>query len=118
MEATASVSAGNTIVFDTARTNVGGGYNVDDGIFTTPYDGIYQLSASMMTDRDGEIWAYFELNGNRIAYIYAHASDQRHDQGANTVILQLKTGDTVRVVSSYTVTVYGHGYTAFSGTLL
>ena len=118
METSVSVSAKSTVIFDSVVTNVGNGYNVDDGIFVAQYDGVYQFSASMMTGADGEIWSYFSLNGKRVAYIYAHASEGRHDQGANTVILQLYKGNRVCVVSYYTSTIYGGGYSSFSGTLL
>ena len=118
METSVSVSAKSTVIFDSVVTNVGNGYNVDDGNFVAQSDGIYQFSVSMMTGADGEIWSYFSLNGKRVAYIYAHASDGRHDQGANTVILQLHKGDRVCVVSTHTSTVYGAGYSSFSGTQL
>ena len=118
MEASASVSSVSTILFDTVITNVGNGYNADDGMFTTPYDGIYQFSATMMTGQNGEIWSYFILNGKRIAFIYAHGTEGRHDQGANTVILQLNKGDRVCVVNRYTSTIWGDGYSTFSGNLL
>ena len=118
METIISVSEKSTIIFDSVVTNVGNGYNVDDGIFIAQYDGVYQFSASMMTGNDGEIWSYFSLNEKRIAYIYARASDGRHDQGANTVMLQLHKGDRVCVVNEYTSTVYGAGYSSFSGALL
>ena len=113
-----SVSASSTILFDTVRTNVGNGYNIDDGSFTAPVDGIYQFSSTMMTAQDGEIWAHFSLNGRNMAYIYAHGTEGRHDQGANTVILQLNKGDRVCVMSRYTSTILGDGYSTFSGNLL
>ena len=113
-----SVSSGSTILFETVITNVGSGYNVDDGMLTTPYDGIYQFSATMMTGYHGEIWAYFSLNGRRIAFIYGRASDQRHDQGDNIVVLQLTKGDRVCVMNRYTSTIWGDRYSTFSGNLL
>ena len=118
METSASVSSESTILFDTVRTNIGSGYNVDDGIFAAPFDGIYQFSATMMTGQNGEIWAYFNLNGNEIANIYAHGTESRHDQGANTVILQLYKGDRVCVVNNQESKIWGHGYSTFSGNLL
>ena len=118
MTSHASVSAGNTILFDTVRTNIGNGYNIDDGIFTAPVDGIYQFSSTMMTVADGEIWAYFSLNGRNMALIYAHGTEGRHDQGANTIILQLNKGDRVCVVSQRTSGILGAGYSSFSGNIL
>ena len=118
MEGTVSVSAGSIVIFDSVVTNLGNGYNVDDGIFTVQYNGIYQFAATVMTKHNGEIWSYFSLNGKRVAYIYAHGSDQRHDQGANTVILRLYKDDRVCVVSAQTSMLWGGGYSSFSGTLL
>ena len=118
LEKSVSVSAGSTIIFDSIVTNLGNGYNEDTGTFVAQYNGIYQFAATVMTKQDGEIWSYFSLNRKTIAYIYAHASDRRHDQGANTIILQLNKGDAVSVVNKYTSTLYGGRYTSFSGTLL
>ena len=117
METKVSVSAKSTIIFDSVITNIGFGYNIDDGIFAAPYDGVYQFSATMMTDYKGKIWAYFTLNGKRIAFIYGYA-DQGHDQGANTVILKLSKGDRVCVVNHSASVIFGDGYSSFSGNLL
>ena len=118
MESTVSLAALQTVVFDSVVTNVGNGYNAGDGIFAADYSGLYQFSASIMAGQGGEVWTYISLNEKRVAMIYDRASDQRHDQGANTVILQLQKGDRVSVVNRYTAVVYGGGYSSFSGALL
>ena len=92
------MSAKSTIIFDSV-------INIDDGIFAAPYDGVYQFSATMMTDYKGKIWAYFTLNGKRIAYICGSA-DKGHDQGANTVILKLSKGDRVCVVNNLWIWIF------------
>lgn len=109
----------DTIIFDTVITNIGNAYSSTDGYFTATYDGVYQFSASILTDNNGEVWSYFSLNGgDAVANIYGRASDTRHDQGAQTVILQLKKGDNVCVINRYKTNIYGDRYTSFSGVLL
>lgn len=107
-----------TIVFDTPVINLADCYSPSNGLFTAPNGGIYQFSASIMADNSGEVWAQFLLNGEKVSHIYARASDGRHDQGANTVVLQLKKGDTVCVQNDHKATIYGERYSSFSGVLL
>ena len=80
------------MVFEKAVTNIGNGYNPDDGVFTAPYDGIYQFSATILADINGEVWCSFLQNSKRVASVYARASDRRHDQGSITLVLQLMKG--------------------------
>ena len=84
--------AKTTVVFGKAVTNIGNGYNPDDGVFTAPYDGIYQFSATILADMNGEVWCSFLQNSKRVASVYARASDRRHDQGSITLVLQLMKG--------------------------
>lgn len=107
-----------TIVFDTAITNLGNGYNSSDGVFTAPYSGTYLFSATILADNGGEVWSQFMLNEEKVAHIYARASDGRHDQGSNTVILQLSKGDRVYVQNYHKTIIYGSRYSSFSGALL
>ena len=81
-----------TVVFEKAVTNIGNGYNPGDGVFTAPYDGIYQFSTTILADNNEEVWCSFVQNGKRMASVYARDSDSRHDQGSITVILQLTKG--------------------------
>lgn len=81
-----------TIVFDTAVTNLGNGYNPSNGEFTAPCSGTYLFSATILADNGGEVWSQFILNEEEVADIYARASDDRHDQGSHTVILHLSKG--------------------------
>ena len=85
-------AAKTTIVFGNIITNIGNGYNPSDGVFTAPYEGIYQFSATILADNSGEVWCGFMKNGKQLASVYARASDTRHDQGAMTIILQLSKG--------------------------
>ena len=85
-------AAKTTIVFGNIITNIGNGYNPIDGVFTAPCEGVYQFSATILADNSGEVWCGFMKNGKRLASVYARASDNRHDQGAMTIILQLSKG--------------------------
>lgn len=112
------VGANEIIVFDKAVTNVGEGYNAQHGHFTAPVAGLYQFSASIMADNGKEVWTRFTLNNDDVAYIYARGTDDRHDQGSQTIILKLKQGDIVSVKNQKPTRIYGDTYTTFSGFLL
>ena len=84
--------AGQIIVFEQVVTNVGSAYNSDHGLFTAPMPGLYQFSSTIMADNGREVWARLCLNNKPVAYIYARATNDRHDQGSQTIILQLKKG--------------------------
>jgi hypothetical protein len=43
----ATGSTSNVVIFDTAITNVGSGYNTSTGIFTAPTTGFYSFSSSL-----------------------------------------------------------------------
>lgn len=107
-----------TIVFDTAVTNLGNGYNPSNGEFTAPCSGTYLFSATILADNGGEVWSQFILNEEEVADIYARASDDRHDQGSHTVILHLSKGDRVYVQNDAQTNIYGGRYSSFSGVLL
>ena len=59
-------------------------------------------------------------NGNNVGVIYAHGDSGRHDQGAQTVVIQVKQGDEIWV-KNIDITddqIYGGYYSTFSGYLL
>ena len=92
-----SAGANQIIVFEQVVTNVGSAYNSDHGLFTAPVPGVYQFSSSIMADNGKEVWARFCLNNKPVAYIYARGTNNRHDQGSQTIILQLKKGELLPV---------------------
>ena len=91
------VRGDENIVFERAVTNVGDAYDPTNGKFTAPVSGVYQFSSSIMADNSAEVWCRFTLNDKPVAYIYARGTDQRHNQGSQTVILQLNKGEYSRL---------------------
>jgi len=67
-----------------------------------------------------EVRAAITVNGIQIAHIFGHGDSGRHDQGAQTVIVNLKVNDEVDVrnIQLDHDVVYGDLYSSFSGILL
>ena len=57
MEGQTGMTAGDTIEFDTAVTNVGSGYDTGTNTFTAPYDGVYLLTSNVMSYCNGDVMA-------------------------------------------------------------
>ncbi|CAG2248892.1 unnamed protein product [Mytilus edulis] len=92
-----SLSNGAAIKFDTVILNRGGGYNPKTGIFTAKKKGLYQISATIMSQGGGELICYIAKNGSNILYLYG----PRLHGGSETAnpVLELKKGDKVSVKS-------------------
>ena len=113
-----------TIVFDQAITNRGGAYNTTSGIFTASVVGAYVFSWTVL-NRDGRFMnAALYHNEKYIAIAKADTRDYSFGaSGSNTAVLDLKTGDTVRVevwkggLTDISQAV-GNGHSTFSGWLI
>lgn len=126
-----ALTAGTTLVFDSAITNLGNGYNKRTGIFTTPSSGVYAftwtvtaagLHVAGSSGQYGEMNASIKQNGVTRGAIRAD-TESKYVDGAATgfVVLSLKAGDEVQIVSD-TFNGQGslysedsHGRTSFSG---
>ena len=94
-----TVGANQIIVFENVITNVGNAYNADHGLFTAPSSGLYQFSASIMAHHSQEVWTRFTLNNKPVSHIYARATDNRHAQGSQTIILELEKGKSLHLLA-------------------
>ena len=113
------------IVFPTRITDLGAGYDNTTGIFTAPQPGVYMISCSLLADHNSNsnpmLHASIMVDGVLMANVFAYSESGTHrDQGANTILVSLKTGSRVWVKTkdSAQLTVGGEHYSTFSGYLL
>jgi hypothetical protein len=103
------------ILFDTIVTNIGHHYSANTGVFTAPVNATYYFFASIMSHTNEVLETEIVKNGVRKVLMYSY--DNVHEQGTNSVVLQLNIGDEVWVRHTSTVgtKVYGNGWSTFSG---
>lgn len=88
---------GQTLVFPHILSNVGGGYNNQDGVFTAPVDGVYVFFCTITQDSNShDLYFQFTLNGSAKTRNLAYGrSDETHRTASNLIVLQLIRGDRV-----------------------
>ena len=108
------------IVFNQVLINEGGFYDPETGIFTCPWDGVYDFSF-FIGQRGGEsatrIYTGLHVNDKMKVNAVVDAYNYQQDlQGGNRIIIRLTAGDTVQVYK-YAGHVEGdtHTTTTFSG---
>ncbi|XP_053387162.1 uncharacterized protein LOC128550975 [Mercenaria mercenaria] len=114
---------GQTVVFETVRLNLNGGYNRFTGIFTASKPGLYLFSLSVLShiDPKSKFNVCIVKNGVRLVTVYGHGdSPGKRSQGSVTVVMQLNKGDHVwaKNVNVHDASIGGWGYTSFTGVLL
>ena len=97
--------------------NEGGYYDPNTGIFTCPWDGIYNISFFIGQRTDDMnfrgAWANLLVNNEKIAMAVVDVYTQTQDlQGGNRVIIRLKEEDKVKVVVGRNSHVVGTTHTA------
>jgi len=96
-----TLSDGATIVFNKALTNVGGGYNTGNGIFTCPVTGIYYIRYDIQVwDDDAATQLVHNSNTLTWSYYYIKGASHYGHIGAG-LVLQLTQGDTLKVISDH-----------------
>lgn len=88
---------GQTIVFPHILSNVGGGYNNQNGIFTAPMDGVYVFFCKMTQSANNNDFFYqFILNGSvKTVTLVFGRSDDTNRTSSTLIVLQLSRGDRV-----------------------
>lgn len=114
---------GQTVVFNDIISNVGSGYNNQDGVFTTPVDGVYVFFCKITQDSNNHDMFYqFILNGSvKTQTLVFGRLDHTHRTSSNLIVLQLIHGDRVWIkMSSGGVhfSISTEGDQSFSGFLL
>lgn len=115
--------SGQTVVFPHIISNVGGGYNNKDGVFTAPVDGVYVFFCKItQAINNSDFFYQFILNGSvmTISLVYGR-SDDTHRTSSSLIVLHLSHGDRVWIKMQQGGTHWGYtdgGDQSFSGFML
>ena len=114
---------GQTLVFPNIITNVGGGYNGSNGVFTVPRDGVYVFFCRIIAAiNPSDMLFEFILNGStKTRNMVQGRSPYPYRTSSNSIALQLRHGDRVWIKMYYGGKLYSTGAggdQSFSGYLL
>jgi len=93
------------LTFQGAYANVGGGLDIDTGIFTCPVGGTYLFQFHIATHDNKKALLSIRKNGEEIASIFDqnHKDNHKNSMAGQSIILEVKKGDEI-VVYAYTGT--------------
>merc|ERR1711915_233088 len=93
------------LTFNGTYCNVGGGLDIDTGIFTCPTGGTYLFMFHIATHDNKEALLSIRKNGEEIASIFDqnHKDNHKNSMAGQNIILDVKKGDEI-VVYAYTGT--------------
>lgn len=114
---------GQTIVFPHILSNVGSGYNNQDGVFTAPVDGVYVFFCKITQSvNDNDLYYQFILNGSvKTVTLVFGRSDDTNRTSSTLIVLQLSRGDRVWIQMKHGGSHWGQrdgGDQSFSGFML
>ncbi|VDI20195.1 Hypothetical predicted protein [Mytilus galloprovincialis] len=101
------------IIFDSVKTNVGGHYSSSTGIFTSPRNGLYMISATMRSTATKHLHCELMVNEGMKVKIFG----TNYSTGTISVVLLLKTGDKVSIKKDHRSGegILGREWSMFSG---
>jgi len=107
------------IKFDSVRTNIGGHYSPNTGVFTVPRPGLYMLSATVRSTKGRDLHCALWVND----VMYEKAFGTKYTTGSLNTVLQLKKGDRVYIkkdskYSGASEHMLGRYWSMFSGYLI
>ena len=109
------VAAGNQIVFNGTRLNVGNCFNTSTGFFTAPVAGPYWLyfwgmDASVATYNNQYVRLQINSSGTNELRIYTSTNASARTQISGGIVARLEAGDTARVFNQNRTNIYGTSY--------
>ena len=103
--------------YNSVVTNDGNAYDASTGIFEAPINGVYGISAGVMSSTT-YIHLQLMLNGHELVRLWTHGSGQR-ELAAQTVYVHLKQHDRLWIQSIETSNLYGgEKFNIFSAALI
>ncbi|CAG2233646.1 C1QL [Mytilus edulis] len=110
-----TITRNTNVKFEQVWTNIENGYDPSTGIFTAPYQGVYHITAVVMSVFSQNLQLLVKHNNEYTVGSYVNGDGYK--TGSFDVILNLKKGDKVSIgcKSSYTVYSDSDKYTTFSG---
>merc|ERR1712244_207300 len=91
------------LTFQGTYCNVGGGLDMDTGIFTCPIGGCYMFQFHIATHDNKKALLSIRKNGEEIASIFDHNHNHKNSMAGQNIIIDVKRGDEI-VVYAYTGT--------------
>lgn len=88
---------GQPLKFNSVLYQVGGGYDISTGIFTTPRAGLYIIFSTIVAAHGESFWSRIVINGSEKAGMmaYSYASVDVYQSASNFIVQQLQVGDRV-----------------------
>ena len=114
-----TMGSGQTVVYDGILINEGNGYDDRTGVFTCLVAGTYMFVVDSLSR--SRSWLHLKLNKTTVASLYRDNQFSKNPwlQISRTVVLKLKVGDHVKVVSGYNnALIHSVTYSGFTGTFL
>ncbi|XP_052087254.1 multimerin-2-like [Mytilus californianus] len=108
-------SSRTNVKFEKVWTNIGNGYDPSTGIFTAPRQGVYHISAAVISANGKSLYLQVKHNSEYTAGSYV--TGDGHKTGTFDVVFSLQKGDKISVenMGGYTVYSNTNRYTTFSG---
>lgn len=112
------------VIYKNVFLNLGGAYNMNTGIFTVPFSGVYSLAVTIFSDAGSPgnmlaACANLQVNNKVMARAKEFNTNDQEDSATIVVAMHLKVGDMVTVTLSSGCYLCDESYyNTFSGFLL
>uniref|UniRef100_A0A3P8PHR6 C1q domain-containing protein n=1 Tax=Astatotilapia calliptera TaxID=8154 RepID=A0A3P8PHR6_ASTCA len=112
------------VIYKNAFLNLGGAYNMNTGVFTVPFSGVYSLAVTIFSDAGSPgnmlaACANLQVNNKVMARAKEFNTNDQEDSATIVVAMHLKVGDMVTVTLSSGCYLCDESYyNTFSGFLL
>nr|XP_022298826.1 uncharacterized protein LOC111107771 [Crassostrea virginica] len=106
------------LIFDSVKTNVGGGYNEYSGMFTAPSSGVYVFTWTIYTGDHGQTKFHVYVNHDIFDITFGETDNNQDDSDSDsgTMVVSLNFHDNVYMRSAMTCTTYVYSGNAAKST--